>query len=259
MLPEFSVAQLAFLSALVFFAGVVDALAGGGGLITVPAYLAVGLPPHLVLGTNKMVSSIGTVASALRFHARLRFSLTDFFPVLTAGLIGSFLGARLALHLDPHFLRYLLVFALPLVAYAVYSRHSFGERDRSGELSDRELLNRSLFISAPIGAYDGFFGPGTGTFLALAFTRFCRYDLLGSTGRAKLLNLASNLAALLAFLQAGSVHWRLGLSLAALSVAGHWTGSHIGLRKGAAAIRPMVLLVCAGLFLKILRDLLLLP
>lgn len=256
MLPEFSPAQSAFLGAMVFFAGVVDSLAGGGGLITVPAYLAVGLPPHLVLGTNKLVSSLGTVVSALRFHARLQFSLKDFSPVLLAGLAGSVLGARLALLLEPRFLRYLLVAALPAAAYAVYSKHSFGRENRSGELSRQKLLRRSLLIAGPIGAYDGFFGPGTGTFLALAFTRFCRYDLLGSTARAKLVNLASNVAALLTFLLAGCVHWKLGLALSALSVAGHWTGSHLGLRKGAAVIRPMVLLVCAGLFLKILRDLL---
>jgi uncharacterized membrane protein YfcA len=119
----------------------------------------------------------------------------------------------------------------------------------------RHFCNTTL-VSGPIGAYDGFFGPGTGTFFALALTRFCRYDLLGSTGRAKLLNLASNVAALLMFLQAGAVHLKLGLAMGALSVGGHWAGSHLGLRKGAAAIRPMVLLVCALLFAKILQDLL---
>jgi uncharacterized membrane protein YfcA len=146
VLPEFSFLQLAVLGALVFFAGIVDSLAGGGGLITLPAYLAIGLPPHLLLGTNKLASSIGTVVSAARFHARLKFSLTGFLPVLITGLIGSALGARLALLLDPHFIRYLLVAALPIVAYSVYSKHSFGDKDRSNELPKEVLLARSLLV-----------------------------------------------------------------------------------------------------------------
>lgn len=254
LLPEFSTTSLVALGALVFFAGVVDSLAGGGGLITLPAYLAVGLPPGLLLGTNKLASSIGTVVSAFRFHARLRFSLLAFMPVAAASLVGSALGARLVLFLDPHLIRYFLLAALPVVAYAVYSHHDWGTVDRSGTLGPKTLAWRSVGVSFPIGAYDGFFGPGTGTFFALAFTRFCRYDLLGSTGRAKLLNLLSNVAALAMFLKAGAVHLPLGLTMGVLSVAGHWVGSHLGLRKGAEAIRPMVLLVCAGLFAKIVYD-----
>jgi uncharacterized membrane protein YfcA len=251
VLPEFSSFQLAILGALVFFAGVVDSLAGGGGLITVPAYMAVGLPPHLVLGTNKLGSSIGTVVSAVRFHARLKFSLWSFAPVVAVSLIGAALGAKLALLLDPSFIRYLLVVALPLVAWSVWSKHAFGSEDRSREYP----FWRTLAVTLPVGAYDGFFGPGTGTFFALGFTRFCGYDLLGSTGRAKILNLASNVAALATFLAGGAVHVKLGLAMGALSVGGHWVGSHLGLKKGAEAIRPMILVVCGALFAKLVWDL----
>ena len=113
---------------------------------------------------------------------------------------------------------------------------------------------RGLMVAFPIGAYDGFFGPGTGTFFALALVRWGRYDLLQATARAKILNLAANLAALAAFAWAGRLHWGLGLSMSVLSVAGHWVGSHLGLRDGARVIRPVVALVCAGLFAKILFD-----
>lgn len=256
MLEGFSPAQLGLLGALVFFAGLVDALAGGGGLITLPAYLSAGLDPALVLGTNKLSSSIGTVASAAQYQRKLRLPLKDFAPAIAASLAGSYGGARLARLLDPSWLRYLLVGVMPLLAYLIHSKHGFGRADRSAELGARELLSRSILVSLPIGLYDGFFGPGTGTFFALALARFCRYDLLGATARAKALNLVSNLSALAAFLATGQVHLSLGLGMGALSVGGHYAGSRLGLKRGAEAIRPAVLAVLAGLFLKLIVDLL---
>lgn len=245
---------LALLGACVFLAGVVDALAGGGGLITLPAYLAAGLPPALVLGTNKLSSSIGTMVSTARYRRALNLPLRPFLPVVAMAVTGSWLGARLALLVDPSWIRPLLLAALPVVAWLIWSREDFGNLDESARLCASERRRRGLMIAFPIGAYDGFFGPGTGTFLALAFVRWGKHDLLGATARAKILNLASNLAALAAFAWAGRLHWKVGLAMSGLSVAGHWVGSHLGVRSGARAIRPVVLLVCAGLFAKILLD-----
>jgi uncharacterized membrane protein YfcA len=238
----------------VFFAGVVDALAGGGGLITLPAYMAVGLDPLFILGTNKLVSSLGTVAATARYHRSLKFSLKEFLPVLIATAAASWLGARLAVHVDPKWLRPLLLATLPLVAWLIWSRADFGRTDESHRLSARERRRRGMLVAAPIGAYDGFFGPGAGTFYALGLVRVCGYDLLDATARAKALNLTSNLAALGAFLWAGRVDWQVGLPLAAVSVAGNYVGSHLGVKRGAALIRPVVAFVCASLFLKILFD-----
>jgi uncharacterized membrane protein YfcA len=219
-----------------------------------PAYLAAGLNPALLLGTNKLSSSLGTIASAGRYLHRLRFPLRPFIPLLLCALLGSALGAWLTLSLDPSIIRYLLLAALPLVAIAVLTRHEFGQEDRSAELGPKILRRRSCIISATVGAYDGFFGPGTGTFFALALARWCRHDLLGATGRAKLLNLATNIAALCVFLWSGRLNVTLGLAMAAASAAGHWVGAHLGLRHSGRAIRPTVALVCAGLFFKILHD-----
>lgn len=251
---DFTPAGLSVLGALVFFAGVVDALAGGGGLITLPAYLAAGLNPALLLGTNKLATSIGTSGASLNYQLRQRRPLRDLAPALIAALLGSFLGARLNLLMDPSWIKPLVLFALPVVAYLVYSKHSFGRTDRSGELSQSDLMGRSAVLALPIGVYDGFIGPGTGTFFALALTRFCRYDLLGSTARAKFLNLATNIAALAAFLLADRVHLRLGLWMGAASLCGNYVGSHWALKKGAEVIRPAVLAVCAGLFATLLLD-----
>ena len=239
------------LGALVFFAGIVDALAGGGGLITLPAFLAAGLEPSLLLGTNKLCMTIGTSVSTVRYARSLRFALKPFLPVIATSLLGSYLGARLALLLDPSYLRWLLLAALPVVGYAVFSSKDFGRRDESARYSSRELTLRQAAIAFPIGAYDGFFGPGTGTFFALAFCRFCGFSLLEATGRSKALNLASNAAALVAFVAAGRLDVRLGLSMGVLSVVGNFIGANLGVKRGAAVIRPAVLCVCAGLFLKL--------
>ncbi|MBI4425556.1 MAG: TSUP family transporter [Elusimicrobia bacterium] len=246
--------SLAALAACVFFAGVVDALAGGGGIITLPAYLAVGLPPALLLGTNKLASAIGTVASAARFWRQLRIPVRPFLPVLAASWLGSLAGARLVLHLDPAWLRPMVLVALPLLAAATYARPVWGETDASASLPPAALRNRSLGVGAAVGAYDGFFGPGTGTFFALALSRLCGYSLLGATARAKLLNLVSNVSALAAFLLAGRVDWRLGALMGVVSVAGHSVGAHLALRRGGAAIRPAIALVCSALFVKLLLD-----
>jgi uncharacterized membrane protein YfcA len=244
----------AFLAACVFFAGIVDALAGGGGLITLPAYLAVGLNPALILGTNKLTSCLGTIVSTVRYHRALKFSIKDFLPVIAASMIGSWLGARMAILVDPSWIRPMLLMALPVVAFLVWSKKDFGSVDHSHHLAAAERQRRGIIVAAPIGAYDGFFGPGTGTFFAIAFARWGQHDLLGATARAKILNLVSNIGALAAFIWAGRLDWKVGLTMSLLSVAGHWVGSHLGVKRGAALIRPVVALVCAGLFVKVLFD-----
>jgi uncharacterized membrane protein YfcA len=245
---------LAILGSCVFLAGIVDALAGGGGLITLPAYMAVGLNPVLILGTNKLVSCLGTSFATFRYHRALRFSFKEFLPVLAAAAVGSAIGARLTLFVDPRWLRPLMLVAFPLVSWLVWSRKDFGAEDSSRSLPPLVARRRAMLVAGPVGAYDGFFGPGAGAFYALGLTRACGHDLLGATGRAKALNLTSNAAALFTFLAAGRVHWRLGLPLAVLAVSGNLVGAQLGVRRGASAIRPVIVLVCAGLFAKLLFD-----
>ena len=251
MLAGISAGRLAVLGALVFFAGVVDALAGGGGLITLPAYLAAGLNPALVLGTNKLASSIGTTAACLKYQGRQRLALMPLAPAILACLAGSFAGARLAVRLDPSFIRIALLIALPMLTGFLLTRRRFGSADSSARFTTAALRRRCALVALPLGIYDGAFGPGTGTFLALGLARWCGYDLLGATGRAKILNLTTNLAALAAFLLAGRVQLALGLLMGAVSICGNYVGSHWGLKRGAKAIRPLMIFVCAALFAKL--------
>lgn len=244
------------LALLVFLAGFVDSLAGGGGLITLPAYLAHGLSPVLLLGTNKLSSSLGTTVAAFKFIRETRFKADFLFIVIFLAAAGALLGARTITLVPPEMIRYLLIVTLPPVAIFLVSQRAFGLVDTSAALSANALLARAGLISLVIGFYDGLLGPGTGTFLALGFARICRFDLLRSTALAKLLNLTSNLASLAAFLYLGRVNVALGLSMGVAGMAGNYAGSHLALKKGAWVIRPMLLLICAALLAKIIWDML---
>ena len=179
-----------FLAACVFFAGIVDALAGGGGLITLPAYLAVGLPPALALGTNKLSSCIGTIVSTARYHHALKFSIKDFLPVIFASLVGSWLGARAAILVDPFWIRPMLLAALPVVSYLVWSKKDFGSSDDSHRLPAAERTRRGILVSLPIGAYDGFFRARHGNHFrdrvrALVPARTARSDRAGQDSQPR--------------------------------------------------------------------------
>lgn len=248
--------HVAVLAAFVFLAGLVDSMAGGGGLITLPAYLHFGVPLDRLLGTNKLSSSIGTSVAAFKFLAELKFEKAFLFTLVVLAALGSFLGARFISMLPPQFIRYLLIVGLPPVAFFVIARHRFGLADQSAQLPEKALLLRASLIAFCISFYDGLLGPGTGTFLAVAFTRFCGYDLLKATALSKLINLTSNIAALLAFLMLGAVDVRLGLAMGAVGMAGNWLGSHLALKKGVWLIKPMLFIVANTLLAKIIWDML---
>lgn len=242
------------LTVLVFLAGFVDSIAGGGGLITLPAYLAQGVSPFLLLGTNKLSSSMGTLVAAAKFLREARFKKDFLFIIVVLAAGGSFLGARAVALIPPEAIRYLLIVSLPPIAVFLMLKRRFGVADTSARHSPNALLARSSGLSFAVSFYDGMLGPGTGTFLAIGYARFCGFDLLRSTALAKLLNLASNIAALVAFLQLGRVNVKLGLAMGLAGMAGNYAGSHLALKKGAWVIRPMLILICAALLVKIAWD-----
>lgn len=244
------------LAALVFLAGFVDSIAGGGGLITLPAYLAHGLPPSLLLGTNKLSSCLGTSVAAAKFLKETRFRADFLFILVVLAAGGSFLGAKAISMVPPETIRLLLLVLLPPVAVFLGARKSFGLADTSARHTENALLRRSGSLAFGVSFYDGMLGPGTGTFLAVGFARLCGFDLLRATALAKLLNLVSNAAALAAFLWFGMVDVKLGLAMGAAGMAGNYAGSHVALKKGAWVIRPMLFAVSAALLAKIAWDML---
>ena len=252
---EVTISMLLIVCPLVFLAGLMDAIAGGGGLISLPAYLAAGLPPHFASATNKCGSVFGTAVSTFRFLKRGRFHRRAAIVSAITALIGSALGTRLNLYLSEEILHYVLIILIPVIALFLLLRRDFGLENKVDVLSPGKVAGLSAVIGLVLGAYDGFFGPGTGTFIILAFTAFCGFDLVTASGNAKVVNLCSNLAAFVTFLSAGKVVWALGIPAAIFSIAGHYIGSTLALKRGAKIIRPMFFVVIILLLARIGSEL----
>lgn len=240
---------------LVFLGGLIDAVAGGGGLITLPAYLIAGLPAHLASGTNKCGNAFGTFLSTGRFLKRGDVHMSSALAGAAGAPVGAWVGARLNLIMPEQMLYYIMLAVVPVMALFLLFKRDFGQEDRSGELSRGQLMAMAVGIGLVIGGYDGFFGPGAGTFLMLAFTGLCRFDLLTASGNTKVANSASNLASLVTFAIAGKVMWAVGIPAALCGIAGNYVGSGLALRGGAKVIRPMFFVVLLLLLIRLIYDL----
>jgi uncharacterized membrane protein YfcA len=246
-------AQLCLLLLAALGGGVVDAIAGGGGLIVLPALLAVGVPPQLALGTNKGQGVFGTCAALIRFA---RAGMVDWrraratFP---AALAGAAMGALLVLVLSSAVLRPLVLVLLVLVAVALALRPA--TPPQRAARPPRHDLAIAAAIAFGLAAYDGFFGPGTGTFLIFAFVFFFSAPMAHASADAKVVNVASNLAALVTFAWRGAVLWKIALPMAAAQFAGGTLGAHLAVRGGDRRVRKVVLAVVLALVVKLGYDL----
>lgn len=243
---------------LVFIAGLVDSIAGGGGLIALPAYLIAGVPPHVALGTNKLSSAMGTTVSTARFamHGYLQGKMLMAACSAAAALAGSALGAHLALLVPENVIKYMMMAVLPVVAFYVLRNKTMGADEESGAITEGRRLAICLAAAFFVGGYDGFYGPGTGTFLILILTGAARMDTRSASAQTKVINLASNIAALATFMSTGNVLYPLGLTAGVCSIAGHYIGAGMVAHDGQKVVRPVVLLVLAVLFIKILSEIL---
>ena len=234
---------------LVFLAMLVDAIAGGGGLISLTAYLVAGLPPHVALGTNKVSSAIGTVVATARFAKSGLIKIKLAIPAVIFALAGSAIGAKAALHTPDGVIQMIMVFALPVVAFFVLRKRAL-DVPADATISTKKQIAIIAISSFFIGMYDGFYGPGT-----LAFTAAAKLPVREANGEAKCANLASNVAALVTFAANGAVWWGLGLVASVFAIAGSYVGSGLVMKNGAKVVRPIMLVVLALLFVKVLYDL----
>ncbi len=242
--------QILIACPLVFLAGFVDAVAGGGGLISLPAYYLTGMPAHLAIGSNKFSSCVGTAFSTGRFLKDGSINPKVAATSATFALMGSFAGARLALVLDDHFLRVTMLVLLPAAAVFILFSKKKSEQDicTFDSISENHAMVLSGLIGIVLGVYDGFFGPGTGTFLIIAYTTLLGFDFKTACGNTKVVNLSSNLAAVITFIAAGKITYAVAVPAAVCSIAGHWIGSGLAIKKGAKFIRPVMLIVLVLLF-----------
>ena len=235
-----------------FLAGLIDAIGGGGGLISLPAYLIAGLPPHVAVATNKMSSTCGTALATFRFIKNKLVNFKLAVPSVIAAIIGSTIGANLSLLVSEDIMLYVMVAILPVCAFLVLNKKLFHD---GGE--DEVLLNKRTYITATvaafiIGMYDGFYGPGTGTFLIIAFTIFAKLSIKTANAQAKVINLTSNITSLLIFFLNGEVILTVGLAAAACNMVGGYIGAGLVMKNGAKIVKPSIILVLILLALKIL-------
>lgn len=237
----------------VFCASFVDAIGGGGGIISVPVYLLAGLPTHFALGTNKLSSGLGTAASTFRY---IKNGYADWklgIPSILLALVGAHFGTRLQLQLDERYLKYLLLIVLPVVAVVLLRQRKLPET--RGQIAPGVQKTIVWTASLVIGAYDGFYGPGTGTFLLLIFCNLAKLDVRTASGNVKLVNFSSNIGALVTSLMADKVLIPIGLIAAVFSMAGHYIGAGLTIKNGSKIVRPVILVVLLLLAVKVITEL----
>jgi uncharacterized membrane protein YfcA len=243
--------DLLLLGLFALFAGFIDAVVGGGGLIQVPALFGVypQLPPAVLLGTNKAASIAGTAVASTRYLRRVSLSWRVLAPAVAAALLFAFLGAQAIAWLPRDAVRPLILILLVAVALHTFLRHDFG-RLHAPRLSSGWEPWAGFVAGAVLGFYDGFFGPGTGAFLIFIFVRVFGWDLLTASASAKIVNVATNFTALAFFAVTGNVLWLTALAMAACNVAGAWAGSGMALARGTGFVRRIFLVVLVVLIAK---------
>ena len=242
---------LMLLVAVAGLAGMIDAIAGGGGLLALPAILWAGLPPVQALATNKLQGSFGTLTASYNFIRRGDIDLRRLRTAILMTFIGSASGTLAVQRLGSDLLNQ-IVPAL-LIAFALYFLFS----PRIGDQDAHHRISHGLFgllIGFSLGFYDGFFGPGTGSFFAAAFVLLLGYNLRRATAGTKVLNFTSNIASLIFFALAGQVVWQVGLPMGLAQMAGAWIGSHLVIRHGTRLIRPLLVIVSLAISIKLLLS-----
>ncbi|OQA13264.1 MAG: hypothetical protein BWY62_01396 [Firmicutes bacterium ADurb.Bin356] len=246
--------KLIIVCPMLFLAGFADSIAGGGGVISLPAFVFAGLPLHMAYGTNKFSMSLGTSVSAYKYYKAGHLRLGAALFAVGGALIGAGIGASLALLVSEKYLSYILMVLLPVAAVFIMANRRFGESETTREISKRKEYALSSLVGLFVGAYDGFFGPGAGMFYTLLFASLLGYSLLSASANARVVNLASNVGALFAFVSGGKVLYAIGIPAAACTILGNYLGARLAIKNGARFIRPVMVAVIVLLILKLAAD-----
>ena len=239
--------EIGFLCLAAFCAGFFDSIVGGGGLIQLPAVLIClpGLPIPTAFGTNKSAAIFGNTVAMWQYSRRVKLRWDSLLPATVAAFISAYLGAwtvRTLAHFQPELLRGLVLFLLVAVALHTFFKKELGELHHPRWAAHHERL-AGIVLGLGLGFYDGFFGPGTGTFLLFAFVSLFRFDFLHASAHAKFVNFATNLSPVLYFAWHGNVLWKYSIPMGICNLAGAYVGSHLALQKGNRFIRGLFLAV----------------
>ncbi|MBR8462754.1 TSUP family transporter [Campylobacter sp. faydin G-105] len=234
-----------------FLGGFVDAIAGGGGLITLPAIMAMGVPPHVALATNKLQGTFGSFTATLNFTRKGMINYKEAFLGIIFTFIGAIIGAALILLLDPNFLKTIIPFLLIAIFIYTLFMPKVGENDRASRMNSKVFY---IIFGMILGFYDGFFGPGAGSFWTFALVMLIGLNMKKAVAHTKLLNFISNVVSLGVFLLAGHVLWIVGLLMGAGQMLGAYVGSNMVIKKEVKFIRMMFLIVVGATIVKLVYD-----
>ena len=247
--------QTAAICAAYFTAGVTDAVCGGGGIVTVPTLMAVGLPVHYIAGTNVVAAAIGNIASFCKYLKSGKIYYKIGITAAVAALIGGVLGAELNMFVPERCLQIVMIVIMPLMALLVLFNRRFGEVDRSEEISDIKLFVLSAVIGLLVGLYQGFYGPGAGILFVMGFTLFIKIDLVKASGTAKIAAICAAASAAVTYAVSGLIIWEIAIISTACHFIGNYLGASIAIKNGAKVIRPFILIAAGLLFIKLILDL----
>ncbi|MGJ7909964.1 TSUP family transporter [Neobacillus sp. LXY-1] len=236
-----------------FLASFIDSVVGGGGLISLPALLFTGMTPATAVATNKLVGTMGSLTSTLMFYRSGKLDLTSLYKLLPLVFFGSMLGAWTVHLMNPEVLKPLMLIMLAAVAIYTVFKKDWGSHSTPKKMSIRHFIIFTVFIFA-IGFYDGFLGPGTGSFLIFAFL-MVGFDFIKAAGNAKFLNFGSNIAGLLMFISLGQVNFAYGLPMALAGITGAICGSKFAIKRGSGYVRALFIAVTLLLLTKNIFDL----
>jgi len=239
-----------------FAAGFVDSIVGGGGLIQLPAFFLAfpNLSPAMIMGSNKFAGFSGTSLAAYRYVRTTPVQWKAVGPAMITAVIGGVIGAELITHFDKEMVRPVILGLLVVVAIYTYFKKDFGIVTKEG-VQGPMIIVWSLITGAVLGLYDGFFGPGTGSFLIVIYISLFGFDFLNASVSAKLINCATNVAALAAFIWSGNIVWEIAIPLAVFNMTGSWLGVKTALKRGRGFIRVFFLVVMSAMILKFAWDL----
>ena len=237
-----------------FFAGIVDSITGGGGLITIPVMLAVGIPVHYITGTNQCSVLIGSGVASYKYIRSGKINLKCAFATLPFALIGSYIGARLNLIVPDRYLKIFMLVMVPIIAVFVFTNKHLGEEDHADEQPALSVALWCMVIGIVIGGYQGFYGPGSGVFFMLAYAACLKMDLVSATGTTRFVIAAASIASVYAYAASGSVIWKLAIAATVFNIVGSYLGASLAIRNGARIIRPILFCVVVLLIIKIVFD-----
>ncbi len=243
--------ELTFLCIAGFVGAFVDSVAGGGGLITMPAYLLAGIPPHFALGTNKFASTMGSLTATIGYARSSRINFRLLMAAVPMTALGAILGVTAVLKIPQDFLYPIITFAILIVGLYTCFKKDLGKVNLFTVITTKKIISASL-AGFVLGFYDGFFGPGTGTFLIFIFIKFFRFDFINASGNAKLINFTSNVTSLIMFALNGKINYAIGIPIACFMILGSLMGTKLAIKNGAQLIKPIFLIMSFAVLLKLL-------